>query len=133
VGEMSKLKIMEVVNRASFLSYKPKLVLKFDLSNLDEIGDIKKVVVHFKNIVEKMPKKSMVGLVDISGLKVTEDVAQEMISLTEFCNPYFRASAVIANDLEATGLANSVVNHFEGINLPIHPEEETAKKWLFSQ
>ena len=130
---MSKLKITEIMNRASFFRFEEKMILKFDLSHLDEIEEVKRIVNYFRSLVEKMPKQSMVGLVDFSGLKVTEEVTQEMIRLTEFCNPYFRASAMIANDLESTGLAKAVINHFGKINFPIHPEEESAKKWLFTQ
>ena len=121
------------MKRASFFRFEEKMILKFDLSNLDEIGEVKRVVNYFRSLVEKMPKQSMVGLVNFSGLKVTEEVTQEIIRLTEFCSPYFRASAVIAPDLESTGLAKALINHFGKINLPIHPEEETAKKWLFTQ
>jgi hypothetical protein len=40
---------------------------------------------------------------------------------------------VIAADPESTGLAMAVINHFGKINLPIHPEEDSAKKWLITQ
>jgi hypothetical protein len=75
----------------------------------------------------------MVGLVDFNGLEVADEVTQEMIHLTESCNPYFRATAVIANDASTVSLAESVINHFGKINLPIYQEEDSAKKWLFSQ
>ena len=130
---MSKLKRVEIMNRASFLRYGAKMILKFDLSNLDEVEDVKRVVEYFGSMVKSMPKKSMVGLVDFSGLKVADEVIQEMIRLTESCNPYFRATAVIVNDATTTSLAESVINHFGKINLPIYQEEESAKKWLFSQ
>ncbi len=130
---MSKLKISEIMNRASFIRFKENRILKFDLSHLDEIEDIKTIVEYFRGMVEMMPKKSIVGLVVFSGLKVTEEVTQEIIRLTEFCNPYFRASAVIANDLESAGLAKAVINHFGKINFLIYPEEESAKNWLFTQ
>jgi hypothetical protein len=126
---MATLKISGIMSRASFIRFKDKMILKFDLSNLDDIEDVKAIVEYSRAMVEQMPKKSMVGLVDFTGLKVTEEV----VKLTAFCNPYFRASAVIAPDLESTGLANAMINNFAGINLPIHPEEETALMWLFSQ
>ena len=130
---MSKLKRVEIMNRASFLRYGAKMILKFDLSNLQEIEDIKRVVEYFRAMVEKMPRKSIVGLVDFNGLKVDDEVTQEMIRLTESCNPYFRATAVIVNDASTNTLAESVITHFGKINLPIYQEEGAAKKWLFSQ
>lgn len=130
---MSKLKRVEIMNRASFLRHGAKMILKFDLSNLDNVEDVKRVVEYFGSMVKSMPKKSMVGLVDFSGLKVADEVTQEMIILTESCNPYFRATAVIAFDAITIKLAESVINHFGKINLPIYQEEESAKEWLFSQ
>lgn len=130
---MSKLKRVEIMNRASFLRFEAKMILKFDLSNLDAVEDVKRVVEYFRAMVARMPKKSIVGLVDFNGLKVADEVTQEMIRLTESCNPYFRATAVLANDASTISLAESVINHFGKINLPIYQEEETAKQWLFSQ
>ncbi len=113
--------------------YGAKMILKFDLSNLDKVEDIKRVVEYFWSMVKSMLKKSIVGLVDYSGLKVADEVTQEMIILTESCNPYFRATAVIAIDAITIKLAESVIKHFGKINLPIYQEEESAREWLFSQ
>ncbi len=130
---MSKLKRIEIMNRASFLRFGSKMILKFDLSNLDKVEDVNRVVEYFGAMVKSMPKKSTVGLVDFNGLKVADEVTQEMIRLTESCNPYFRATAVIANDASTVKLAESVINHFGKINLPIYQEEGSAKEWLFTQ
>jgi hypothetical protein len=130
---MSKLKLTEVIKRASFVRTGTKMILKFDLSNLESIEDVQRVDVYFRSLVEKMPKKSIVGLVDFSGLTVADEVVDEMISLTEFCNPYFRATAAIANEPAEISLLESVINHFDGINLPVCQEETTAREWLFTQ
>ena len=122
-----------MMKRATFLRSNGKVILKFDLSNLESTEDVDKVVAYFKSMVEKMPKKSMVGLADFNGLKVTENVTQELIRLMEFCNPYFRATATLANDPVTTSLVKTVINHFGDINLPIYQDEETAKEWLFTQ
>ena len=130
---MPKLKLTEVMKRASFLRTGTKMILKVDLSNLDSIEDVERVVAYFRSMVEKMPKKSIVGLVDFNGLTVADEVVQEMISLAKFCNPHFRATAVIANDEASINLANTIVNHFGKINMPIYQEEVAAKEWLFAQ
>jgi len=80
-----------------------------------------------------LPPKSIVGLVDLNGLKVADEIAQEMISLMETCRPYVRATAVLAKNQESVRLAKAVSTHFGGIDLHIFQEEETAKEWLFSQ
>ena len=130
---MAKLTRPEIMKRASFLRDGSKMILKFDLSNLESREDVERVVAYFRSMVERMPKKSIVGLVDFNGLTVADEVVQEMISLTEFCNPYFRATAAITNGPATTSLVESVVNHFGKINLPIFQEETAAKEWLFTQ
>ena len=130
---MSKLKRAEIMKRASFFRYGEKMILKFDLSNLENSEDVEKVVAYFSSMVERMPEKSLVGLVDFNGLKVADEVVHEMIHLTESCNPFFRATAVIANNEATTSLANAVIKHFGKINMPIYQREEPAKEWLFSQ
>ena len=130
---MTKLKRVEIMSRASFLRDGSKMILKFDLSNLESIEDVKKVVAYFRSMVGRMPKKSIVGLVDFNGLTVADEVLPEMISLTEFCNPYFRATAALANDTPAIALIESVISHFGRINLPIYQDEEAARGWLFTQ
>ena len=130
---MSKLTRAEVMNRASFLRSDAKMIMKFDLSGLETVEEVKKVVKYFNSLAARMPKKSMVGLADFNGLIVTEEVTQELIHLAESCNPYFRATAVIANDDATISLANAVISHFGKINMPIYQEEELAKEWLFTQ
>ncbi|MCK4508601.1 MAG: hypothetical protein KAU27_08675 [Desulfuromonadales bacterium] len=130
---MTTLKRAEIMKRASFLRHGEKMILKFDLSELDNAEEVKKVIEYFSSMVTRMPKKSIVGLVDLKGLKVADEVTHEMINLTESCNPYFRATAVIANDDATTSLANAVISHYGKINMPIYIEEEAAKEWLFSQ
>ena len=130
---MAKLSRAEIMKRATFVKVDGKMVLKFDLSSLLSKEEVSRVVEYFLSMVERMPKKSLVGLVDFTGLEVADEVVPEMILLTESCNPYFRATAVIANEPATIGLVEDVKNHFGKINLPIYQDEETAKKWLFTQ
>ena len=130
---MSKLKRVEIMNRASFIRSEAKMILKFDLSNLNNSEDVERVAAYFRSVVEKMPKKSIVGLVDFNGLTVEDEVVQEMIHLTEFCKPYFRATAAIASEPAEISLLESVDNHFGKINLPVYQEEAAATEWLFTQ
>jgi DNA-binding IclR family transcriptional regulator len=68
-----------------------------------------------------------------TSLTVADKIAQQMISLTEFCNPYFRATAAIAKAPAEISLLEAVVDHFGKINMPLYQEEVTAKEWLYFQ
>ena len=130
---MARLKSVEVMKRASFIRDGKKMILKFDPSSLESIEDLERVVEYFKSMVEKMPKGSLLAMVDFSGLAFTDEVLQQMIQLSKFCGPYVRASAAVSNDPISTRLANAVINHFENINMPIFQGEGTAREWLFTQ
>ena len=130
---MAKLKIVEVMKRASFIRDGEKMILKFDPSSLESIEDLERVVEYFKSMVEKMPKNSLLAMVDFSGLAFTDEVLQQMIQLSKFSGPYVRASAAVSNDPISTRLANAVINHFENINMPLFHEDGTAREWLFTQ
>lgn len=132
-NKRAKLTRSEIMNRASFFRSNGKMILKFDLSMLETDEEVKRVAKYFRSMVTNMPTKSVVGLADFNGLKVTEEVTQELIHLAESCTPYFRATAMIANDDATVILANAVINHFGKINMPIYQDEELAKEWLFTQ
>lgn len=133
VLKVTKLTRAEIMKRATFLRDGAKMILKFDFSDLESREDVERVITYFRSMVERMPRKSIVGLVDFNGLTVADEVVLEMISLTEFCNPYFRATAAIANEPTEISLVESVIDHFGKINLPIYQEETAAKEWLFTQ
>ena len=62
-----------------------------------------------------------------------DEVALEMIRLTEFCNPYFRATAIITKDEAVIALVKDGMNPFDKINIPIYQEKEPAKERLFTK
>jgi hypothetical protein len=80
-----------------------------------------------------MRPKSLVGLVDFTGLTVSEGLQQEIVALMEFCNPYFTATAVVANDPATISLVEAMIDHFGGINLTTYHDAESAKNGLFDK
>ena len=56
------------------------MILKFDLSELENAEDVKRIIEYCSSMVARMPHKSMVGLVDFTGLKVADEVTQEVIN-----------------------------------------------------
>jgi hypothetical protein len=128
-----KIKISEVMKRASFHKYEAKMIMKLDLSNLDHPTNVVRVIDYLVGIVKKMPKQSVVGLVDFRGLLVSDEIKQELIRLTEITYPYFRASALMACDAQTRELAATITSRVGGTKLPVYEDEEAAKKWLFAQ
>jgi hypothetical protein len=128
-----KIKTSEVMKRASFHKFETKMIMKLDLSNLDHPTHVAKVVDYLITMVKHMPKQSVVGLVDFRGLQVSDEIKQELIRLAEMTYPYFRASALMASDAQSRELAATITSRIGETKLPVYEDEETAKKWLFSQ
>jgi hypothetical protein len=128
---MAKLKLVEVMARSKFLRFDGTNILKYDLSNLEHQEDIAKVFNYFSGTVERMPEKSMLCLLDLTGLNEKVISVEEMSRDTERHAPYFRAVAVIASDSSAIDLTKAVRTRL-GIYLPIFQEEKAAVDWLLS-
>lgn len=127
------LKTIDIMNRAKFLKYGSKMILRFDLSNLENDEDVRKVIDYFYSIVKRMPKKSIIGLIDINNLTISENTRNEIARFPEKCNPYFKASAVVNLDESAVELTNLAFKPYENINVELFRDQVEAKDWLVAQ
>lgn len=130
---VEKMKISEVMKRATFIKFEHKMIMKLDLSNLVCQSDVARVVDYLIGMVARMPKHSVVGLVVFEGVPASSEIEQELIRLIESSHLYFRFSAFIACDDQSKKLADAISNRFETANLPVFNDEDAAKKWLFAQ
>ena len=130
---VARMKVLELMKRAHFLKLKGKVIMKIDLSNLDHPAHVSRVVDYLVAIVEKMPKHSAVGLVDFRGLRVSDEIKQELVRLTETTSPYFRAGALLASDAQSKEMADVFASCLGAAKLPVYEEEEAAKSWLFAK
>ncbi len=131
--EVVGMKRIEIIKRAGFFKHDSRMILKFDLSNLKTSQQVSKVVEYFVSIVEQMPKKSILGCVDFRNTMVSPEITEEMIRLAEYCNPHFKATAVVALDISTKNLAKSVINHFGRIKMQVFYDDKKANEWLVSQ
>jgi len=127
------MKRIEIMNRSGFIKNGSKMVLKFDLSGLSKADDVHRVVDYFSSIALKMPKKSVLGLVDLTSMLVNMNTLNEMIRLSGQCNPHFKATAIVALDASTKNLAASVREHYGKINLSIFTNQQEAMDWLICQ
>jgi hypothetical protein len=128
---MEKLKLAEIMSRATFLRFDGKVVLKYDLSNLVHKEDITKVINYFKGLIGRMPEKSTYCLLDITGVSADVVSAEEMSRDIEQHSSSFLAAAVVANDPKSCQLIKAVRTHLK-VYLPIYEEEQAAIDWLLS-
>lgn len=127
------MKTIEIMKRSTFLRHGSRMILKFDLSELKLEYEVDKVIDYFFSIVMKMPRNSILGLVDFRNMNITSKTLNKMIELTGICNPHFTASAFMASDEATNNLSNSIVAHYGKINVKVFGNQFEAINWLSSQ
>ena len=128
---MAALKLIEITERAKFVRYGDKLVMRYDLSKLESQQDIDKVFNRFIMTVEKMPEKSMLCLLDLRGLGQKMVSGKVMGRTTQRIAPYFKATAILADDETVTDAIKTLRAELE-VYLPLFKKEEPAIEWLTS-
>lgn len=129
----SRMKIPEVMQRASFLKINNKMIMRIDLSKLKHVSHVTRIADYLVTIVEKLPRQFAVGLVDFRGLLVSDEVKQELTRLATTTYPYFRAGAMLVDDDQSRELADTFTERLGTTNINIYDDEETAKNWLISK
>ena len=128
---MAALKLIEIIERAKFVRYGDKLVMRYDLSKLESQQDIDKVFNRFIMTVEKMPEKSMLCLLDLRGLGQSRVSGKVMGRTTQRIAPYFKATAILADDEVVIDAIKTLRAELE-VYLPLFKEEKPAIEWLRS-
>lgn len=120
------------MKRSGFVKHDAKIILKFDISGLQEDTDVQKVTDYFISIAKKMPNKSITGLADFTNLNVTSRTETDIIRLTDQTKHCFTAFAVLVSDAETKQLADKIIDHysFRGNNIKVFEAIDNAKKWI---
>lgn len=128
------IKLSEIMKRSGFVKHNEKIILKFDVSNLQKAEDVQRVVDYFISMAQKMPNNSIAGLADLSNLIVTSKTEADIIKLADLTNHCFTTFAVIVSNIETKYLANKIINSncFQGINAKMFETIDNANNWISS-
>ncbi len=111
-------------------NYKGKVITKLDFSGADYFEALSRIGI-FKKHISFQPKKSLLILTDMTGIKVNNRIVEAFKEFTQFNKPYVIASAVI-------GLAGpykiflNTVNYFTKRDIKLFDDAESAQDWLIS-
>ncbi len=109
------------------------MILKFDLSGLESAEEVGRVVDYFVSIVEQMPNKSMVLLVDFRNLVISESLAKDLTRLAQKCHPHMIATAIIVWDISTRNFTDSLMSLFGDIKMKAFRKINEAEDWLAKQ
>lgn len=123
------MKTSEVMTRTRFLKHKDKMILTFDFSGLG-LEDCGQVCEYVKGVISRMPKGTVLTLVNVSDVKYDAAFRDMSSDLAAHNKPYVLAGAVVGVSgwrklifWTATKLAGRD-------NLQLFDDEESAKEWL---
>ena len=80
-------------------------------------------------IIEKMPKKSMLLLLNVKDLNLNPEIMEKLKGMTVRYNPFFRSSAVVADGSNEEKV-RKMTKDLGYAKMRIYGDLETAKKSL---
>ena len=123
------MKTSEVLNRARFVKHKEKMILAFDFSGLS-IADACQVCTYVKGIINRMPKRSVLTLVDVTNVKYDEAFKELSGDLAEHNKPYVLAGAVVGVEGWRKLFFRTATKLTGRDNLKLFDNADKAKDWL---
>lgn len=126
------MKLSEIMKRARFIRGANKVILSLNFSNIANELDVHEIYNYSLTFVNKMPKNSMVLLLDLKGLKVNSKIETKLYQMTTECSKYFSASAIVVdNNTEQT--IKSIAAKLGLVKMITYADVETASKYLLSK
>lgn len=125
------MKLSEVMKRSTFIRGNSKVILSVNLSELATSGDVADINRYIGTIIEKMPKRSMLLLLDIRKLCLESDIGEHLKEMIVTYSSYFRSSAVVADQDNERNMRDLA----EGLGfrkMIVHADLESARKSLFA-
>ena len=125
------MKPIAMMSRARFVRHKDKMLLQMDFSDLD-IDDARQVCAYVKGVISRMPKKSVLTLVNVTNVQYDEAFRALSDDLAEHNKPYVQAGAVIGVEGWKRLLFWATTKLTGRDNLRLFADAEKAKEWLVS-
>lgn len=123
------MKTSEMMTRAKFVKHKDKMILQFNFSGLD-IEDVRQVCTYVKGVICRMPKNSVLTLVDVTDVKYDEKFRELSQDLAEHNKPYVLAGAVVGVSGWRKLLFLTTAKFTGRNNLHLFDDLDKAKDWL---
>lgn len=125
------MKLSEVMKRSTFIRGNSKVILSINLSDLATSGDIADINRYIGTIIEKMPKRSMLLLLDVRQMYLDSDIGDHLKEMIVTYSSYFRSSAVVADKDNEKNMKDLA----EGLGfrkMIVYADLESARKSLFA-
>lgn len=123
------MKTSEVMSRTKFMKHRDKMILNFDFSGLN-LEDCAQVCEYVKGMICRMPKNSVLTLVNVSDIDYNAAFRELTADLAAHNKPYVIAGAVVGVSGWRKMMFWAVTKLSGRSNLQLFDDEESAKEWL---
>jgi len=123
------MKTSEMITRAKFFKHRDKMILNFDFSGLNH-DDARQVCEYVKDMISRMPKGSVLTMVNVSNMKYDAAFRELTNDLAAHNKPYVLAGAVIGVEGWKKLIFWATLKFTGRNNLKAFDDIEEAKEWL---
>lgn len=123
------MKTSEVMSRAKFIKHRDKMIMNLDFSGLG-IDDARQLSSYAKGVIARMPKGSVLTLVDVTDVKYDEAFRALSDDLAEHNKPFVLAGGVVGVEGWRKLLFWATTKLTGRTNLKLFDDAEQAKEWL---
>lgn len=123
------MKLSEIMKRSTFIRGNSKVIFSVDMSEVESLKDVLDINRYIQSIIEKMPKKSMLLLLDVRKMHVTDDIVDAIKTMSVNYGSYFRSSAVVADEASEKKM-NDLVENIGLKKMKVYLSMDAAKKML---
>ena len=124
------MKLSEVMKRSTFIRGNSKVIFSINYSDVATSGDVADINRYVGTVIEKMPKKSMLLLLDVRKLCVNGDTNEHLKEMFELYSSYFKASAVVVDENNENEIKD-LIKTLGFTKMIIYTNPELARKSLF--
>jgi hypothetical protein len=120
------------MKRSTFIRGNSRVIFSVDVSGIDALRDMADVNKYIQSIIEKMPKRSMLLLLDVRNMSATDDIVESIRTMSVNYGSYFKSSAVVA-DGSNEGKMRELVGKTGLKKMNIYLSMDAAKKKLLGE
>ena len=125
------MKLSEVMKRCSFVRGKSKAIFNVRYCDVAKPADMAAINSYLGSIIEKMPKNSMLLLLDMRRLSLSGDTYTQLKEMFERYSRYFGFSAVVADQDNKSNIQN-LIKSLGYTKMQVYEEPELARESLLA-
>jgi hypothetical protein len=123
------MKLSEIMRRSTFIRGSSKVIFSINYSDIEALEEMLDIDRYVQTIIQKMPKKSMLLLLDTRKLSVSSAIREHLKEVFVRYGSYFRSSAVVVDEGNES-IIRGLAKELGFTKMAIFPDLESARERL---